>query len=139
MFKTCSTIRCDNIPMVYQAFRHQIWWVMVCYDLVHQINVLSTLLVFGVILVCCLFGVHSTFYSVHLFFPFSIKYFYSTFFILPPPPPPPPPIPDKHERNKLYLNYPCNTTQFSLIFTGRDPSLKALTLMAAIQYSWLPG
>ena len=38
VFKTHSTIRCDNTPMVYQTFTHQIWWVMVCYDLAHQIR-----------------------------------------------------------------------------------------------------
>ena len=38
MFKTHSTIRCDNMPKAYQTFTHQIWWVMVCYDLAHQIR-----------------------------------------------------------------------------------------------------
>ena len=68
VFKTHSTIRCDNTPTAYQTFTHQIWRVMVCNDLAHQIR-LSTLLVVGVIshLWCatCLVGIaHHSLYSV---------------------------------------------------------------------------
>ena len=69
MFKTHSTIRRDNTPMAYQTFTHQIWWVVMCYDLVHQIRWAKQ--TFSgqcdiTPMVCCLFCVHSTpqFYSV---------------------------------------------------------------------------
>ena len=62
VFKTHSTIRCDNTPMAYQTFTHQIWWVMVCYDLAHQIR--WTKHTFSgrcdITPVCCSFGGHST-------------------------------------------------------------------------------
>ena len=61
MFKTHSTIRCDNTPMA--TFTHQIWWVMVCYDLAHQIRWAKH--TFSgrcdiTPMVCCSFGGHST-------------------------------------------------------------------------------
>ena len=63
MFKTHSTIRCDNTPVAYQTFTHQIWWVMVCYDLAHQIRCAKH--TFSgrcdiTPMVCCSFGGHST-------------------------------------------------------------------------------
>ena len=49
--------------MAYQTFTHQIWWVMVCYDLVHQIrwdkHTFSGRCDITP-MVCCSFGVHST-------------------------------------------------------------------------------
>ena len=69
VFKTRSTIRCDNTPMAYQTFTHQIWWVMVCYDLAHQIKWAKH--TFSgrcdiTPMVCCSFGGHTqhSFYSV---------------------------------------------------------------------------
>ena len=49
--------------MAYQTFTHQIWWVMVCYDLAHQIRWAKH--TFSgrcdiTPMVCCLFGGHST-------------------------------------------------------------------------------
>ena len=61
--KTHSIIRCDNRPMAYQTFTHQIWWVMVCYDLAHQIRYAKhTFSGWSDIppTVCCSFGGHST-------------------------------------------------------------------------------
>ena len=49
--------------MVYQTFTHQIWWVMVCYDLAHQIRCAKhTFSGWCDIppMVCCSFGGHST-------------------------------------------------------------------------------
>ena len=50
-------------PMAYQTFTHQIWWVMVCYDLAHQIRWAKH--TFSgrcdiTPMVCCSFGGHST-------------------------------------------------------------------------------
>ena len=62
VFKTHSTIRCDNTPMEYQSFTHQIW-VMVCYDLAHQIRWAKHTFSgrCGITpMVCCSFGGHST-------------------------------------------------------------------------------
>ena len=63
VFKTHSIVRCDNTPMAYQTFTHQIWWVMVCYDLAHQIR--CAMHTFSgrcdiTPMVCCSFGGHST-------------------------------------------------------------------------------
>ena len=61
VFKTHS--RCDNTSMAYQTFAHQIWWVMVCYDLAHQIRwAKHTFSGWCDItpMVCCSFGGHST-------------------------------------------------------------------------------
>ena len=63
VFETHSTIRCDNTPMAYQTFTHQIWWVMVCYNLAHQIRWAKH--TFSgrcdiTPMVCCSFGGHST-------------------------------------------------------------------------------
>ena len=65
VFKTHSTITgmYDYTPMAYQTFTHQIWWVMVCYNLVHQIRCAKH--TFSgrcdiTLMVCCSFGVHST-------------------------------------------------------------------------------
>ena len=63
VFKTHSNIRCDNTPMAYQTFTHQIWWVMVCYDIAHQIRWAKH--TFSgrcdiTPMVCCSFGGHST-------------------------------------------------------------------------------
>ena len=49
--------------MAYQTFTHQIWWVMVCYDLAHQIRCAKH--TFSGLcdippMVCCSFGGHST-------------------------------------------------------------------------------
>ena len=49
--------------MVYQTFTHQIWLVMVCYDLEHQIRCAKQ--TFSgrcdiMRMVCCSFGVHNT-------------------------------------------------------------------------------
>ena len=49
--------------MAYQSFTHQIWWVMVCYDLAHQIRCAKH--TFSgrcdiTPMVCCSFGGHST-------------------------------------------------------------------------------
>ena len=49
--------------MAYQTFTHQIWWVMVCYDLAHQIRCAKH--TFSgrcdiTPMVCCSFGGHST-------------------------------------------------------------------------------
>ena len=49
--------------MAYQIFTHQIWWVMVCYDLAHQIRWAKH--TFSgrcdiTPMVCCWFGGHST-------------------------------------------------------------------------------
>ena len=62
-FKTHSTIRCDNTPVAYQTFTHEIWWVTVCYDLAHQIRWAKH--TFSgrcdiTPMVCCSFGGHST-------------------------------------------------------------------------------
>ena len=49
--------------MAYQAFTHRIWWVMVCYDLAHQIRCAKhTVSGWCDIppMVCCSFGGHST-------------------------------------------------------------------------------
>ena len=49
--------------MAYQTFTHQIWWVMVCYDLAHQIRCAKhTFSGWCDIppMVCCSFGGHST-------------------------------------------------------------------------------
>ena len=49
--------------MAYQSFTHQIWWVMVCYDLAHQIRCAKhTFSGWCDItpMVCCSFGGHST-------------------------------------------------------------------------------
>ena len=51
------------MPMAYQTFTHQIWWVMVCYDLAHQIRwAKHTFSGWCDItpMVCCSFGGHST-------------------------------------------------------------------------------
>ena len=51
------------MSMAYQTFTHQIWWVMVCYDLAHQIR-LAKHTFSGrcdiAHIVCCSFGGHST-------------------------------------------------------------------------------
>ena len=63
VFKTHSTIRCDNTPMAYQTFTHQIWWVMACYDLAHQIRCAKHTFRGRcdiTPMVCCSFGGHST-------------------------------------------------------------------------------
>ena len=60
VFKTHSTIRCDNTHMVYQTFTYQIRWVMVCYDLVHRIRCAKHTFSgqCGITpMVCCSFGV----------------------------------------------------------------------------------
>ena len=49
--------------MAYQSFTHQIWWVLVCYDLAHQIRCAKH--TFSgrcdiTPMVCCSFGGHST-------------------------------------------------------------------------------
>ena len=49
--------------MAYQSFTHQIWWVIVCYDLAHQIRWAKH--TFSgrcdiTPMVCCTFGGHST-------------------------------------------------------------------------------
>ena len=54
--------------MVYPTFTHQIWLVMVCYDLVNQIRCAKHTYSGQcdiTPMMCCLFGVHSTpqFYS----------------------------------------------------------------------------
>ena len=49
--------------MAYQTFTHQIWWVMVCYDLAHQVRCAKhTFSGWCDIppMVCCSFGGHST-------------------------------------------------------------------------------
>ena len=51
------------MPMVYKTFTHRIWWVMVCYDLAHQIRWAKH--TFSgrcdiTPMVCCSFGGHST-------------------------------------------------------------------------------
>ena len=49
--------------MAYQSFTHQIWWVMVCYDLAHQIRCAKHTFsgrCDSTPMVCCSFGGHST-------------------------------------------------------------------------------
>ena len=63
VFKIHSIVGCDNMPMAYQTFTHQIWWVMVCYDLAHQIR--CAMHTFSgrcdiTPMVCCSLGGHST-------------------------------------------------------------------------------
>ena len=63
VFKTHSTIRCNNTPVAYQTFTHQIWWVVVFYDQAYQIrwakHAFSGRCDFTA-MVCCSFGGHST-------------------------------------------------------------------------------
>ena len=63
VFKTHPTIWCENTPMVCQTFIRQIWWVMVCSDLAHQIwcskHTFSGRCEITP-MVCCSFGGHST-------------------------------------------------------------------------------
>ena len=58
-----KTHKCDNTPMAYQSFTHQIWWVMVCYYLAHQLRCAKH--TFSgqcdiTPMACCSFGGHST-------------------------------------------------------------------------------
>ena len=49
--------------MAYQTFSHQIWWVMACYDLAHQIRCAKHTFRDRcdiTPMVCCSFGGHST-------------------------------------------------------------------------------